>query len=216
MKNKLILTLAAVLCVSLCACGASSENQSGNKVNKSSVLVEKDNMVCIKREKFSELLERIELTTENWKDYVHFYSCDEEVVHKDAFGEIISTETITHYCIGAGNQRYHQFQDAIIELKNKETGELTIYNLGYDNTCEVPEDFNLDNYDCTRAKGRLYFVDIPLEALHSPLPALGYDWGYDTGFYLVTKGMTTPYRVNAATKGIEQNGGASWDDFLKD
>lgn len=209
MKKRILLLLAAMLCACLCACGGSTS------VNGNNVLTEREGVVCIKRDKFSEILEKVELTTENWKDYIKFYSYDEEIVHKDEFGEITSSEIVTHYCLGAGNERYHQFQETVLELKNKETGELTIYNFDHENTYDVSEDFNLDNYECTRIKGRLYFVDIPIEALHSPLPELYYDWGYDTGFYLVTQHETTPYEVNAETKGIYKNGGNSWDEFFE-
>ena len=224
MKKIIALLIVAIMCLSFVACGTITKDNnvdSGDNTNiitgednAEAVLTEKEGIVCIREDKFSDILERVELTTENWKDYIRYYSYDEKIVYKDDFGEIISTETVAHYCLGAGNERYHQFQDVVLELKNKETGELTTYNFelfGHTNTYDVSMDFNLDDYECTRIKGRIYFVDIPMEALHSPLP----DWGYDTGFFLCTEYSTTPYQVDAATKGISRNGSGSWDDFFE-
>ena len=214
MKKRILLLLTVTLCVFLCACGG-----IGNGDKNASILTEKEGVVCINRDKFSEILERVELTTENWSEYIKVYSYDEERITRDAFGEVTSSEIIKHYCIGAGNERYHQFQDAVLELKNKETGELTVYYLDrhdeYDG-CYVSEDFNLADYECTRIKGRLYFVNIPAEALHSPLPAVSYDWGYENGFYLVNKHHTTPYEVESGSKMIYRNGSNSWDEFLNE
>lgn len=196
--KKRILLLVIVLCGFLCSCGKSN-----------SLLIEEDGLTCINYDKFSEIIEPVELTKENWKDYIKFYSYEEKIIETDDFGEIVSTEIITHYSLGAGNERYHQFQDAVLELKNKETGELTIYNFGHQNEIDVDKGFDLDNYECTRIKGILYFVDLPKEVLYSPLK----QWDYDTGFMVCSRNSQTPYRVNSGSKGIGHNG--SFENYLK-
>ena len=203
MKKLILLLTALLLCFSFCSCGKDSDKDT--EKGHRGVLTEEDGIVSIKESKFPSLIERVELTTENWKDYIKFYSFEEEIVKRDAFGEIVSSETVTRYCLGAGNERYHQFQDTVVELKDKETGELTLFGQWAGNEWYVEEDFNLDNYECTRIKGFLYFVDLPEEALHSPLPG----WDYELGFQVVSSGVTTPYSVNPGSKGIEVNG--SWD-----
>lgn len=51
----------------------------------------------------------------------------------------------------------------IIELKNKATGELSIYEFeryGETNDLNVDEDFNLENYECTRIRGSIYYINV--------------------------------------------------------
>lgn len=120
---------------------------------------------CLNVNLVGEILERIELTTENWRDYIRVYSYDFEMVAKDAFGEVVNSEVITENCLGYGVERYHAF-DAVIELKHKQTGELTTYTMR-NNPCtyEIDSNMNLDDYECTRIEGYFYFVDIPEELI---------------------------------------------------
>ena len=122
----------------------------------------------INGERFPEYVEFVDLTTENWKEYikVYSYSYEEEKVEKDVFGDIVSSEVVTHtgQLLGAGNERYHSFVKANIELKDKTTGELTVYNLGREGV-KVGEDFNLDNYECTRINGKLCFLKVSMGEL---------------------------------------------------
>ncbi len=223
MKKFIALLLSVAMFLSLVACGndtatdaqKNEDAEEAEEEEEESITIEKDGVVYIRQSKFGELLERVELTTENWKDYIKVYSGVEETIHKDAFGEVVSTESTTFYYIGADNERYHQFQDAVIELKNKETGELTVYDLAgngsmLSQSCYVTEDFNLDDYECTRIKGRLYFVDLPEEAILSPVP----NWDYDCGFILYSESSQTPYSINMATKKIALNSAISWDECL--
>ena len=213
MKKIILNLITLAMCLCLCACNqnnGSGSTDNNQNVNLKSVLFTKDGVVSIKYNKFGKLIERIELTTDNWKDYVKVYSYEEKRVSYDAFGEVVSTEVSTLYTLGPGNERYYQFYDAVIELKDKNTGELVTYYLTPE-ADEITQEFNLDNYDCTRIKGILYFVNLPKEALHSPLPM----WNYATGFQLASDGMTEPYRVNTSSKIIDRNGSGSWDHFLK-
>ena len=108
--------------------------------------------------------------------------------------------------------RYYQFQDAVLELKNIENGEVTVFDLELFDGNEVSEDFNLENYESVKIKGRLYFVDIPEEALHSSIP----NWeDYELGFILVSSGFEQVYEINRATKQIRKNGSEGWNKYFE-
>lgn len=116
------------------------------------------------RKVLPDLVETVELTTENWREYIKAYSYNIEEVEKDPFGEVTSTQIITRSILGAGNERYHFFDGVAIELKSKETGELTIYEFNYNGyEYGTSADFNLDDYECTRIQGNLYFLNFPDE-----------------------------------------------------
>ena len=180
MKKALSLILALVLCLSLCACGNVEQNSQPQKPNSDNTsndsasqtegeaLLLQDSVegTIINIRRFNELWETVELTTENWMDYIEVCTYTREKVERDAFGEIVSTETVTYHELGAKGDRYYNFRDFVIELKNKTTGELETYKGTNDAWIPgVEEDFRLDEYECTRIKGTIYFVDIPEEAV---------------------------------------------------
>ena len=186
MKKLLALLLAAVMCLSLAACGGgTTDTQTKNPVllyYESSVL---NTNVFINIDKLADILEIVELTTDNWREYIKVYSYSVETVETDAFGEVTSSETNTYYQLGAGNERYHCFEDVAIEQKNKETGELTIYEFNYAGEDDIPEDFNLDNYECTRIQGKLVFADLPEESFYTV------SWDNRMHFSLSTKSQVS-------------------------
>ncbi len=167
MKKILALLLAAVMCLSLVACGVddagNNNTETGDNTTENPVLLyDHYGTPYINKMILPDLVETIELTTENWHEYIKAYSYDTETVEKDAFGEIVSTKKNTWYLLGAGNERYHLFNGVAIELKDKATGELTIYKFDF-NGYYISADFNLDNYECTRIQGSLYFLNFPDE-----------------------------------------------------
>lgn len=113
-----------------------------------------------------EHLERVELTVDNWREYIKVYSYDVEVVEKDAFGEITNTEKHTVIRMGYGTEQYH-YLDAIIELQHKQTGETVIYAPAshQGRSFILTAEMDLEEYDCTRIKGYLYFIDYPEEVM---------------------------------------------------
>lgn len=207
MKKALSLVLALILCLSLCACSDTTPSQTNNSSVEGTTPVLTDNPSTdsitppesntvdtswlvsgetINVAKLREYIEIVELTTENWKEHfkVYSYSYTEEKVEKDAFGEVVSTKTITHdgRAFGTGNERYHWYDDVIIELKNKATGVLSVYEFGPDGGSDDKnvailleelsyeegsnvEDFNLDDYECTRITGFIYYINLSIGSL---------------------------------------------------
>lgn len=163
MKKLLALLLAAVMCLSLVACGGGKEVVSGF-----------DGTPALNTKFIDEHITRVELTTDNWKDYIKEYSYDVEVVEKDAFGEITNTEKVTVYRLGYGTEKYHCLS-ATIELKHKPTGEVVV--LGQSLASNIVEDISviqyepidLDEYECTRIKGYIYFIDYSEEVMDKVL-----------------------------------------------
>lgn len=200
MKKILILLLALALCLSLCACHKDGQNSDdpiqfgddnvvqqggdGSAKEKPLIIHTENGTTLINEARFLECVEVVELTTENWQQYLkdYSYSYDEEKTETDAFGEVVSSEIITHTgrLLGAGNERIHGFVDGAIELKNKATGELKTYKFAYcgcpiseeqevhmdgSNYQAIPDDFSFDNYKCTRIEGLLYYLNLPIEEL---------------------------------------------------
>ena len=114
MKKKIVLILAILMCISLCACGGSeSTSNSENKVveqnddkgaateNNSEVVenteiifseLEKNgnDIYCISKAQAVANMEKVVLTTENWSQYFE----NHDVVEKNQFGDVISESTV--------------------------------------------------------------------------------------------------------------------------
>ena len=198
-KKILALILAVSLCFSLAACGGKANSQKNPLLlyYETSVL---ETNVFINIAKLSEILEIVELTTENWNEYIKVYSYSIEKVTTDAFDEVVSKEIITYEQFGAGNERYHCFEDVAIELKHKETGEVISckFNTAGVKFDDMPEGFKTDDYDCTRIQGKLVFADIPQESLYEV------SWDKNKHFSLSTKSkvsyqLTISNGTNAVT-----------------
>ena len=81
MKKIISALLALAFCISLCACGGSESNSGNNADNNTE---ESGKEIVISKEELASYSEYIELTTENWSDYIEIV---EEIIEKDAFGE---------------------------------------------------------------------------------------------------------------------------------
>lgn len=190
MKRVLSAILALLLCLSLGACKGKESSDPTEapptagpdftfNSNTAGLITGTDVDVT----KLHEFVEMVTLTTDNWKEhfrvYHYTYSYQEEKVERDDFGEIVSTETITHSgegnAFGSGNAKYHWYEDVVIELKHKETGELSVYKFDpYENPNDLilEESFDLNNYECTRVKGRICYFTFPI----GTLPIATYLW----------------------------------------
>lgn len=178
MRRIFSLILALVLCLSLWACGETEKpenggntgditNDAGTQESETEGLVltdEEDGYRFINQERFHEIVEVVELTLDNWRDYIAVCSYTKETVEKDAFGEVISTQSQTIYELGVKGEKYYCLE-ITIELKDKTTGELTVYTTAKDDAVEVKESFDLEQYECTRIKGKVYLIDVPQEAI---------------------------------------------------
>lgn len=206
MKKLLALLLTAMMCFSLSACGG-KEVVSGF-----------EGTPALSMKSIGDHIERVELTVDNWKDYIKEYSYDVEMVEKDAFGEVTKREKMTVYRLGYGTERYHCLS-ATIELKHKQTGEILL--LGERLASNIVEDigavrlepFHLDEYECTRIKGYLYFIDYPEEVMEEVVTV--YDrWGYNAANASITitsKSFEGSWDVDCDAKMIESNS----DDWKK-
>jgi len=194
------------MCFALAACGAKtvvSGFEGTPALNMSSV---------------DEHISRVELTLDNWKDYIREYSYEVEIVERDAFDEITKQETMTVYRLGYGTEKYHCL-NATIELKHKQTGEMIL--LGESYPANIVEDmgavqlepFHLDEYECTRIKGYIYFIDYPEEVMEKVLNV--YDrWCYDTAnaeIIITSSSLEGSWAVDSDAKMIESNS----DDWKK-
>lgn len=179
MKRLTALILALVLCFSLVACGNDdNDRKSSGKSNRTSekneVVAAHDGTPALDLDLVDEHITRVELTLDNWQDYVREYSYEVEVIERDAFDEIINEETVTVYRLGYGTERYYCLS-ATIEFKHKETGE--IVTVGQHLASNSVEDINvisleplhLDEYECTRIKGYIYFIDYSDEVMEQVL-----------------------------------------------
>lgn len=135
-----------------------------------------------------EHITRVELTVDNWKEYIKEYSYEVEVIERDAFGEITNTEKVTLYRLGYGTGKYYCLS-ATVELKHKETGKIILLgeslpvNLVKDIGAVSRAPYHLDEYECTRIKGYIYFINYPDEVFAEVLNT------YDRNHY---------YRANAS------------------
>lgn len=202
MKKLHVLLWAMVICILFAACGgntpagntdlgnsntetdstaAVSSPDNAEKSDENDLIIKTDGGPCINANRFAELVETVELTTENWREYIDTsFNTYERIDEKNAFGEVTATSMRTTCHMMAKTDKYFQFvgteeRPAAIELKHKTTGEVLIEPLeGWDYLLPYSvknaddsffEKYNMDNYDCTRIQGTLYIVDIPEEAI---------------------------------------------------
>lgn len=171
MKKRILLLLAAVLCVSLCACGGSESTSGDNTNNDTNTSAdikteENDKEVVISKEELETYLEYVELTTENWSDYIEVK--DKEYVTKDAFGEEIERHTSTVLSLKDG---CYISEDNAIRLtytrtfENGSSAEMT-EDFSFSTSIGRDEPFHLDlNYDvtCEKIKGTIIVLNVPNE-----------------------------------------------------
>ena len=196
MKNIISIFLCTALIVSLAAC--SKDTATDNSINTSTtagadttivenakekepeLIITINDTPGINAERFPELVETVELTTENWRDYIDFAFFTYHDETKNAFGEVIETTAYTSRHIIVKTDKYYQIvgteeKPAAIELQHRTTGKSEIlalegtdflYTFSYSNVGESYfEENKMDNYDCLRIQGTLYIVDIPQEVL---------------------------------------------------
>lgn len=178
MKRIFSLFLLLAMCLSVVACGQDPGSQAEQDRAKTPAGVIGKDMkgeVCIKEKNAGKIIEKVELTADNWQDYLEVFSYEQITIERDAFGEVISEDTRVVYLLGPKTQRYHTFSDdTAIEFYHKAIGERIVYEIAYDGA-RVDEGFHLDDYEFSRIIGAIYFLDIPEEVI------VRTQWGDDHG-----------------------------------
>lgn len=205
MKKVFILILTVLFC--LCGCGGNGENSSdGSKIPAGVVGKDLNGEVCIKERNAGKIMESVELTAENWQDYLEVFSYEKVQIERDSFGEIISEYRDTVYLLGAKTDRYHGFSSpTAIELFHKETGERKVLEF-YHEGAYVDAEFDLNDYEFSRITGTIFFIDIPEEVV------IRTQWGDDHGeatFKIGDSSHARTFYIMTPTKSIR-----SWfNDF---
>ena len=214
MKKWMAILLVAVMCLSLAACGSSSGSGGGGR----DVISGFDGSPALNLNTVGKHITRVELTVDNWKEYIKEYSYTVEVVERDAFDEITKQETVTVYRLGYGTDKYHCLS-ATIELKHKQTdkiillGETLPGNLVKDINAVHTEPLHLDEYECTRIKGYIYFIDYPEETLEKVINVFDRQYYQRANGYILvsSKSFEGNWNVDSDAKVIESNS----DDWKK-
>ena len=214
MKKKLCtLLVIAIMGVSLCACGDKKESMSENNATNTGtqeelkytaepvVLFDYNGWNFIREELFGTLLDRMELTKENWHEHVKVNHYNIEIEKMLPEGLIVSEGMQDVYLLGPDSEKYYLYKDAILKLKNKETDEEKEIILDWD--VSVQEDFKLEDYECIEISGYLYLMDIPEEAIYSPMIAL-----HDSlcGFAVAGERAAAQYQIFKGTKFVSGGG----------
>lgn len=211
MKKIIALILIVFMCLAFVACDEDEElenpSDETNEISDKKLLTKYDDVTIIKYSKFGKCIkEVIDLTTENWQDYLKILTYTEEVVEKDAFGEIISKTQVERRVLGIETEDYYRLEDCVVEFKHNQTGEIRLFQFNYDDgEIENPE-FDLKDYICTRIIGKLYIVYIPEEAIILSDPY------FPNSFSIGDRGFRSPYQINLYTHYIYHNGTENWTE----
>ena len=179
MKKNISILLSVLLISCVLVCGCSNDNWQGgnNSQNNGTDIRNNSNSedTIIEKKDFIEYCEIVELTKENWKDY--FEIATEEKTHttKDDFGDIVSSTVETKYVLRVKDRGEFTggFLDVAIELNNLKDGTLKIYkgNNGYEGSHSigvVNETDTIDDFECTRIKGKLIFaMNVPKDYIYT-------------------------------------------------
>lgn len=155
------------------------------------VVLGRNGIKGINASRFGECLTVVSLTTNNWKTHISSTQIGEATV------------------LVGKTDKYYRVEKCRLELKHIETGEVIVYSFPdkYDSGGELPKDFNLNNYECTSVTGKIYFVNLPKEAIYTPLP----EWDYNCGFMINGFGGERPYEIQSKTGRIYPNGVEDWE-----
>ena len=150
MKKIISLLLIVLMGISLCACGKRIYLTNGN--------------IIVPKKELATYITKVELTTENWTDYIEVVEKTEE--HKNAFGDVVSTTTQNEWVIKNAQMSY--FDGFAMELTVNETGEKVIMKGAAGRL--TPEsnidwfyfqNFTMDDLTCSRVIGVLYILNAP-------------------------------------------------------
>ncbi len=175
MKKLLVALLVGVMSFSFVACGGKDSQQGTeqtdkNNNNKFERETTEEGYVVISKKEFASYITKVELTTENWKEYLEIVELKEE--ERNGFGEVVNSETSIE-CT-AKNVIGCYFDDVAIDFNVIETGE-KVYCEGQFHRVITPNDYNdswegytVDDFACEKIVGTLLmFKGVPDECLAS-------------------------------------------------
>lgn len=169
-----------------------STTSSGNVESNELVVLSSNGIKGINYKRFGECLTVVSLTIDNWRDYI----------------DVITYNTRRE--LGIKTNKYHYIEKCRFKLKHIETQETIDWSFPDTSTRwgeGLAENFNLDDYECTEIKGKIYFVDFPSGVIHTPLP----EWDYACGFMIIGSGSEAPYEISPQIKRIYPNGVEDWE-----
>ena len=150
MKKTIALLLAVIMCFSLFACsGNDEENRNNDPQNNHGENVENNEKSEYKREitdegyvvistaEFASYITKIELTIENWQEYLEIVELTEQ--ERNGFGEIINSYTSTEFT--AKNAIGCYFDDVAINFADIQTGA-KIYCEGQFHRIIIPDNYS--------------------------------------------------------------------------
>ena len=206
MKRIISLFLLLAMCLSAAACGQHPGSQAEQEHAKTPAGIIGRDMhgePCIKDKKAGKIIEKVELTADNWQDYIEVFSYEETTIERNTFGDVTTEYTLTYHLLGAKTQRYHTFSDdTAIEFIHKVTGERVVYEFHYTGA-RVEEGFRLEDYAFSRIMGAIYFLDIPEEVI------IRTQWGDDHGeasFKIGDASLVCTFYISIPTNTIKAYG----------
>lgn len=206
MKRIFSLLLLLAMCLSVAACGQDPGSQAEQERAKTPAgIIGKDmhGGPCIKDKKAGKIIEKVELTADNWQEYIEVFSYEETTIERDSFGEVIAEYTLTYHLLGAKTERYHTFSgDTAIEFFHKATGERKVLEFHFAGA-RVEEGFRLEDYAFSRIMGAIYFLDIPEEVI------IRTQWGDDHGeasFKIGDSSLVCTFYISIPTNTIKEWG----------
>ena len=189
MKKRIVVFLASLMCISLCACGGTESTGGNNNIESSNseitqnenndteesnqpiegkdYAIGEDGTIAITEKYCAENMLLVEITTENWKEY--FQVVEETMGTVDDFGEVTyTTKTVVkpyseeRYVYGFYNPNNSDSKGAF-EFKNLKT-EQTVSKINlYDEVNGTDIIYNLDDFELTKVSAMLMIVNIPDE-----------------------------------------------------
>jgi len=156
MKKKIVLILATLMCVFLCACGGSKATQtnqaSDEKITENEAKIEfvepKDGKqgyykVYIPKEALEKCSSIVSLTMDNWSDYFEDHEYTKSIVEENEFGDKKETEVLITGFGAKEGMIICEIEDVCFKIKedNSDGYSIIYYEIqqsdGYMNSCLV-------------------------------------------------------------------------------
>ena len=164
MKKFFSLLLISLMCLSFAAC--ESGNQGGNNNGNAN-----SNEIAITEDQLSGLVEIVELSQDNWKNYFYIEKIAEEV--KNEFGEVTRTNTFYPLRVNTANTFAYAFyniaesswsEGAVIECNDNVANNATFFtpiDEGYNIIDERSREIKIDEFGFIRSSCKLVLLNIP-------------------------------------------------------